>query len=223
MEFLINNYIKQYLTRKISAGRRFDLITFFYTKIPSDSAFNDEEAIVRRAHSNRSPPPTLDALIPRYCVVFVDCIGKRRSAYRENPMWQTLQRVVITSVIYHRADHDLSPTIAFVRDHRFDAVYLLSSIIPVLSVTTFDVVGSTASINPEMITTGFHHFTKAFNLIKGTIRRDVQVSAICEIDLKKNFNLTHPLRVTLTIGKEWRYRRLVTHQFLLHNMSTFAS
>ena len=96
-------------------------------------------------------------------------------------------------------DH-LSSTIAFIRDHRFDAVYLLSSVIPVLAVTTFDIVGSTASINSEMITTSFHNFTKAFNLIKGSIGRDVPVSAICEIDLKKNLNLTHPLRVTLPDG-----------------------
>ena len=82
---LLSHYTKQYLTRKISAGRKMDIITFFYSKIPQGSVLDDEAAVVRRAHSNRSLPPTLDALIPRSCIVFMDCIGKRRSAYREIP------------------------------------------------------------------------------------------------------------------------------------------
>ena len=83
---LLNNYTKQYLTRRISAGKKFDIITFFYGKIPPENVFKDEEAVLRRAHSNRSLPPTLDVLIPRYCVVFVDAIGKRRSIQRKPRM-----------------------------------------------------------------------------------------------------------------------------------------
>ena len=85
--------------------------------------------------------------------------------------------------------------------------------------TTFDVVGSTVSINTEIIATGFHNSTKAFNLIKGNIGRDVPVSAICEIDLKKNFNLAHPLRGTLP--DDWKRMEIQAFGYtliLLHNM-----
>lgn len=125
-----------------------------------------EEAIVRRAHSNRSLPHTLDALIARYCVVFMDCIGSRTTVCRGNPARQILQRVVITSALYFRADQDLSSIIACVRDHRSGAVYLLSSVIPLLPVTTLDVVGSTDVINKPMVSISFRMFSKAFNFIK---------------------------------------------------------
>ena len=130
---LLSNFTRAYLTRIISAGRKFDLMTFFYFQPLTGNEAVDERKLVRKEHLSRSLPPTLDIHIPRYLVVFVDCIGRRRDLFKEDASWHALERAVVMSTSYWRSDHDLSPLVTDINDNNFDAIYLISSIIPVRS------------------------------------------------------------------------------------------
>ena len=67
-----------YLTRKLYANRKFDLATFFYFGAEPEGFEALEWSIVRKFNASRRLPPTLDALLPRYLVVFVDVLGSRK-------------------------------------------------------------------------------------------------------------------------------------------------
>lgn len=199
---ILNNYTKQYLTRSISTGRKFDIVTFFYFSLPPIQSQTQERTIVRKIHTNRSLPPTLDAIIPRYCVVFVDCIGRRHKGYRGKPIWQTLQRAVLTSVIYSTTDHDLSTTITFIQNNNFDAIYLVNSIIPNGQITTIDIVGSSLPSTKENVGSCFKLFVKSFQLIKNALGPTVKIDALCEVDLKKNYTVSHELKIP--VPETWK-------------------
>lgn len=110
---MLNNFTRAYLTCVVSAGRKFDPVTFFYFQTVTGTEPEDESRLARKEHISRGLPPTLDVLIPRYLVIFVDCIGHRKQLYKENATWHTLERAVVMSTSYWRSDHDLSPIITF--------------------------------------------------------------------------------------------------------------
>ena len=72
----------EYLTRNISSKRKFDIVTFsYFAESPSDYE-KRELAIAKKQHSNRHLPPTLDAILPKYLIVFVDVVGIVRACTR---------------------------------------------------------------------------------------------------------------------------------------------
>ena len=87
-----------HLTRNLSSNRLFDLATFFYFGDKPAGSEDREWAIVKKYNASRCLPPTLDALVPRYLVVFVDIIGARTSPFVTPPSWKSLERAVLTTL-----------------------------------------------------------------------------------------------------------------------------
>ena len=125
-------------------------------------------------------PPTLDILIPRYLIVFIDCIGRRKQLYRENASWHALERAVVMSTSYWRSDHDLSPLVTFINDNKFDAIYVIGSIIPKCNISIIDNNTSTAPYKIDDLKFYSNNFHMAFNIIKANKDNDKPIFGICE-------------------------------------------
>ena len=96
-EALLATCNMSYLTRKLSATRKFDIATFFYYgELPGDYD-KLEWSIVKKYNASRCLPPSLDALAPRYLVVFVDVLGSRTGTFQVPPSWSCLERAVLTT------------------------------------------------------------------------------------------------------------------------------
>ena len=87
-----------HLTRSLSSNRLFDLATFFYFGDKPAGSEDREWAIVKKYNASRCLPPTLDALVPRYLVVFVDILGARTTPFVTPPSWKSLERAVLTTL-----------------------------------------------------------------------------------------------------------------------------
>ena len=101
-----------YLTRKLSASRKFDLATFFYFGELPEEHDKLEWSIVRKYNASRCLPPTLDTLVPRYLVVFVDILGSRKGTFQIPPSWSCLERAVLTTLSAAGSARDCSYIIA---------------------------------------------------------------------------------------------------------------
>ena len=145
-ESLLATCNMSYLTRKLSATRRFDIATFFYYgELPGDYD-KLEWSKVKKYTASRCLPPSLDALVPRYLVVFVDVLGSRTGTFQVPPSWSCLERAVLTTLHASEPSADCSYIISCIRENNFNAVVLVCTLIPVLRVTVIDVTKSGASI-----------------------------------------------------------------------------
>ena len=119
-------------------------MTFFYVgPVPTDYE-KRESSIVKKTRSNLSLPPTLDALIPNYLIVFTDSIGHRKSMYKANIVWNALERATVTTCQSLRSDHDFSYVATMLEDNRFDAV-IVGAIIPRHNISIIDIIATTSS------------------------------------------------------------------------------
>ena len=144
-----------YLTRKLSASRKFDLATFFYFGELPEEHDKLEWSIVRKYNASRCLPPTLDTLVPRYLVVFVDILGSRKGTFQIPPSWSCLERAVLTTLSAAGSTRDCSYIIAHIRENKYNAVILVSTLVPVLSISAIDVTKTDASIKKEFIHQNF--------------------------------------------------------------------
>ena len=137
------------LTRELSANRKFDLATFFYFGASPEGFEALEWSIVRKFTASRCLPPTFYDLLPRYLIVFVDVLGSRKGAYQIPPSWSCLERATLTTLTASGPTRDCSYNIAHIRENRYNAVVLISAVIPARNLTTIDTTETTASTRRE--------------------------------------------------------------------------
>ena len=142
-------------------------------------------------------PPTLDVLIPHYLIIFLDSIGRRERLCKENPTWHALERAVVMSASYWRSDHDLSHTVAFINDHKFDAVYEIGSIIPPSNVPIIDNISSTAPYKNDDIKIYSNNFHHAVNIIKNNRHGNIPVHGLCEHTIRNGVSYEYALKVDI--------------------------
>ena len=138
-----------HLTRKIAASRKYDVVAFFYFGPLPERFEATEWALVRKTGNGRCLPPTLDAMLPRYLIVLVDLIGERKSTFKAAPFWSRLERATVTVLVAAGIVRGCSYLISTIREWPYDAVYIISTIIPKKQITVIDVTQSAAQANPE--------------------------------------------------------------------------
>ena len=183
-EVLLATCNLSYLTKKLSGNRKFDLATFFYFSAPPTAYEADEWSIVRKFTASRCLPPTLDILVPRYLVVFVDVVGFRKGTYRIPPSWNCLERATLTSLDASGPTRDCSYIIANVRENKYNAVVFVSTIIPVLNITTIDVTESTATRSKEQTHNNFLKFVQVLETVQNSVT--CETLGFVETDCKRH-------------------------------------
>ena len=187
-----------YLTRKLSANRKFDLATFFYFTAPPVAYEADEWSIVKKFIASRCLPPTLDILVPRHLIVFVDVLGSRKSTYQIPPYWSCLERATLTLLDASGPTRDCSYIIASVRENKYNAVILVSTIIPVSNITTIDVTVSTATRSKDSTHTNYQKNVHVLETVQNGVT--CEAFGFIETDCKRHLAPSTILLESLPAG-----------------------
>lgn len=155
---------------------------------------------MKKINISRSLPPSLDALLPHYLIVFADVLGRPAKFYKENPFWNILERATITFIDAWRPDHDFTYIVAMIRDNSFDAMFFIATTIPVIAVTTIDVISSSSPSTSSGVKHYFDHYLRAHTIIKNNV--SVPVYTICKVGCEKQFDTTFSLE--MAIPANWR-------------------
>ena len=155
---------------------------------------------MRKTGNGRSLPPTLDAMLPRYLIVLVDLIGERQTPYKSAPFWNRLERATVTILVAAGTVRDCSYLIATLREWPYDAVYVVSTIIPRKQITVIDVTPSSATATPDKKRLWFNVFIEIKSNITNTT--SIPVHTILEVDCIKGLN--HSQSFTSILPAEWK-------------------
>jgi hypothetical protein len=187
-----------YLARKLSASRKFDIATFFYYSALPDNHDKAEWNIVKKYNASRCLPPSIDALVPRYLVVFVDVLGSRKSTFSVPPSWGCLERAVTTTLHASGPSADCSYIISCVRESTFNAVVLVGTLITALKATAIDVTQSDATKLKSDTAPRFSKMIEVFRSISGSC--DCPSICILEVDCKQYGENSETCKNTLPAG-----------------------
>ena len=176
-----------------------DIVTFFYSKTMSYNTYKLEKAVVDKIMKARSLPPTIDILIPKYVIISVDLYGQRLSEYLPNTQWNTLERATVFAMKAFDEAIDYSKIITYIEDGSFDAVILVSSLIPLGHVSVIDSVSTHYRFKGvKGLDDIVSKFISVANVIKGNIT--IPVHSICEVDSKKQYYYQYETRCAIPEG-----------------------
>ena len=82
---------------------------------------------------------------------FVDILGSRKGTCQIPPSWSCLERAVLITLSASGTMTDCSYIIAHIRGNKYNAVILVSTLVPVLTISSVDVTKAEASIKKEHI------------------------------------------------------------------------
>ena len=113
----------------------------------------------------------------------MDVLGSRSSTFQVPPSWSCLERAVLTTLSASGTKTDCSYIISCLREQNFNAIILVTILIPVLTVSSIDVTKSTASIKKSEASNNYSNIVDVF----GALNSIEGCPALCfvETDCKK--------------------------------------
>ena len=109
--------------------------------------------------------------------------GERATTFKPAPFWHKLERATVTVMVATGVVRDCSYLIASIREWPYDAVFIVSTIIPKKQITVIDVTPSAATSSPDQKRTWFNAFLEITSSINNNTA--VPVHCILEVDCLK--------------------------------------